>query len=121
VPLYLTEQDVESLLAPEEALAPIEECFRRLARGAIDNRPRTRQPIGDGGAFAVMSAVDAELELAGVKSYAATPGGTPFVVALFDTDQGELAASARAQGIAAIDQVRWAVLETSGKITFIEK
>ena len=92
MPLYLTEQDVESLLAPEEALAPIEECFRRLARGAIDNRPRTRQPIGDGGAFAVMSAVDAELELAGVKSYAATPAGTPFVVALFDTDQGELAA-----------------------------
>ena len=33
----------------------------------------------------------------------------------------ELAASARAEGIAAIDQVRWAVLETSGKITFIEK
>jgi len=33
----------------------------------------------------------------------------------------ELATSARAEGIAAIDQVRWAVLETSGKITFIQK
>ena len=33
----------------------------------------------------------------------------------------ELAASARAEGIAAIDQVRWAVLETSGKISFIPK
>jgi uncharacterized membrane protein YcaP (DUF421 family) len=33
----------------------------------------------------------------------------------------ELAASARAEGIAAIDQVRWAVLETSGKISFIQK
>ncbi len=92
MPLYLTEQEVESLLAPEDALGPIEECFRRLARGAIDNRPRTRQPIGDSGAFAVMSAVDDELELAGLKSYAALPGGTRFVVALFDTAEGELAA-----------------------------
>jgi uncharacterized membrane protein YcaP (DUF421 family) len=33
----------------------------------------------------------------------------------------ELAASARAEGIAAIDQIRWAVLETSGKISFIQK
>jgi ornithine cyclodeaminase/alanine dehydrogenase-like protein (mu-crystallin family) len=91
VPLYLTEQEVESLLAPAEALEPIEECFRRLAGGAVDNRPRSRQPF-DGGSFAVMSAVDRELERAGVKAYAAAPGGTPFVVALFDTGAGELVA-----------------------------
>jgi alanine dehydrogenase len=92
VPLYLTEQDVESLLAPADALEPIEECFRRLARGAIDNRPRTRQRVVEGGALAVMSAVDHELGLAGLKSYAAVPAGTPFVVLLFDTREGELAA-----------------------------
>jgi ornithine cyclodeaminase/alanine dehydrogenase-like protein (mu-crystallin family) len=91
VPLFLTEQDVESLLAPQDALEPIEECFRRLARGAIDNRPRTRQRV-EGGALAVMSAVDHELGLAGLKSYAAVPAGTPFVVVLFDTREGELAA-----------------------------
>jgi uncharacterized membrane protein YcaP (DUF421 family) len=33
----------------------------------------------------------------------------------------ELAAAARAQGIASIEKVRWAVLETSGQISFIEK
>jgi uncharacterized membrane protein YcaP (DUF421 family) len=33
----------------------------------------------------------------------------------------ELAASARAEGIATIENVRWAVLETSGRISFIEK
>jgi uncharacterized membrane protein YcaP (DUF421 family) len=33
----------------------------------------------------------------------------------------ELAAAARAQGIASVEKVRWAVLETSGQITFIEK
>jgi len=87
----LTESDVESLLGPPEALRAVEACFERLARGAVENRPRTRSRLSDG-AFAVMSAVDRELGLAGVKSYAALPGGTPFVVVLFDTEQAELAA-----------------------------
>jgi alanine dehydrogenase len=91
VPLYLTEADVESVLEPADALDPIEECFRRLARGAVENRPRYRQRLEEG-AFAVMSAVDHELGLAGVKTYPAVPAGTPFVVALFDVGKGELAA-----------------------------
>ena len=91
VPLYLTEQDVEALLTPEDALDPIEQCFGRLARGAIDNRPRVRQPVEEG-MFAVMSAVDHELGLAGLKSYVWVSAGTPFVVALFDIGRGELAA-----------------------------
>jgi uncharacterized membrane protein YcaP (DUF421 family) len=36
------------------------------------------------------------------------------------TDE-ELSAAARSEGIAHIAEVRWAVLETSGKISFIEK
>jgi alanine dehydrogenase len=91
VPLYLTEADVESLLEPADALEPIEECFRRLARGAVDNRPRHRHPF-ESGAFAVMSAVDHELRLAGVKAYAASRAGTEFVVDLFDVTNGELVA-----------------------------
>jgi uncharacterized membrane protein YcaP (DUF421 family) len=35
--------------------------------------------------------------------------------------QEEIAASARVQQIASLDQVRWAVLETSGQISFIKK
>jgi uncharacterized membrane protein YcaP (DUF421 family) len=34
---------------------------------------------------------------------------------------GELAAAAREQGLASLDEVRWAVLETSGSISFITK
>ena len=34
---------------------------------------------------------------------------------------GELAAAARVQGIPSLDDVRWAVLETSGQISFIRK
>jgi alanine dehydrogenase len=91
VPLYLTEGDVESLLTPADAIEPIEESFRRQARGAVDNRPRARQRV-EGGAFAVMPAVDHELGLAGVKTYAWVEAGTPFLVALFDVAAGELAA-----------------------------
>jgi len=89
--LHLTETEVASLLTIEDALAAVEECFRRLARGAIDNRPRTRLPLDDG-QFAVMPAVDRELGVAGLKTYAWLPGGTPFVVVLFSTDRAELEA-----------------------------
>jgi alanine dehydrogenase len=91
VPLYLTEAEVEQLLTPADALVAVERCFERLARGEVDNRARYRQRA-DGGALAVMSAVDHTLRLAGIKSYAAVPGGTTFVVCLFDLDTGELSA-----------------------------
>ena len=35
--------------------------------------------------------------------------------------QEELMAEARAQQIESLDQIKWAVLETSGKISFVEK
>jgi alanine dehydrogenase len=91
LPLYLTESDVESLLAPEDALAAIEGCFLRLARGVIQNRPRSRMRV-EGGVFAVMAAADDELGLAGVKTYVWLRGGTPFVVVLFDLERAEIAA-----------------------------
>jgi alanine dehydrogenase len=89
VPLYLTEREVADLLTIEDALEAVEACFHRLARGSVDNRPRARLPL-DGGQFAVMPAVDRELGLAGLKTYAWLPGGTPFVVVLFSTERAEL-------------------------------
>ena len=91
LPLYLTEAHIEKLLTPADALAAIEACFERQARGVIRNRPRTRTRAGEG-ALAVMSAVDEELGLAGLKSYTALPAGTPFVVVLFDLAKAEFAA-----------------------------
>jgi alanine dehydrogenase len=91
VTLYLTEEDVAGLLGPDDALAAVEACFERMARGAVENEPRKRFGLEDG-AFAVMAAVDRELGYAGLKSYAWLPGGTPFVVCLFDTARAELAA-----------------------------
>ena len=91
MPLYLTEANVTSLLAPADALEAVEGSFLRLAAGAVENRPRERLRLEDG-SFAVMPAVDRELQLAGVKTYAWLPSGTPFVVVLFDTERAELAA-----------------------------
>jgi ornithine cyclodeaminase/alanine dehydrogenase-like protein (mu-crystallin family) len=91
VPLYLNEAEVAELLTPADVLSAVEACFLRLARAEVDNRPRVRQRV-EGGAFAVMHAVDHELRLAGLKSYLWVPAGTPFVVCLFDIDRGVLSA-----------------------------
>jgi ornithine cyclodeaminase/alanine dehydrogenase-like protein (mu-crystallin family) len=91
MPLYLTETEVAELLTPAEALEAVEACFQRLAAGVIENTPRKRTKL-DGGVFALMSAVDGELGLAGLKSYVWLEDGTPFVVVLFDTAKAELAA-----------------------------
>jgi len=91
VPLYLTEAEVAELMSPADALEAVEGSFRRLAAGEVENVPRRRVRL-EGGAFAVMSAVDRGLGLAGLKSYAWLEEGTPFVVVLFDTEKAALAA-----------------------------
>ena len=96
--LYLTEAEVAELVAPADALAPVEACFERLARGVAVSEPRRRFPV-PGGVFALMSAVDTELGYAGLKSYSWLPGGTPFVVCLFDLARAELAAVIEADAL----------------------
>jgi alanine dehydrogenase len=91
VALYVSESEVAELLSPREALDAIEACFIRLARGVVENRTRTRISLEDG-VFAYMAAADRELGLAGLKTYAWLPDGTPFVVLLFDLSGANLAA-----------------------------
>jgi ornithine cyclodeaminase/alanine dehydrogenase-like protein (mu-crystallin family) len=98
VTTYLSEADVASLLTPADAVEAIEACCVRLARGLVENLPRRRLPVEDG-ALAVMAATDAELRLAAVKSYTATPAGTSFVVTLFDSERGELVAVLEADAL----------------------
>jgi alanine dehydrogenase len=87
VPLYLSEADVASLLEPADAVPIVEESFRRLAAGEVVNQPRLRLPL-DGGALALMAAVDGGLGVAGVKTYTAVAGNASFVVVLFDAERG---------------------------------
>jgi alanine dehydrogenase len=83
LPLYLTEADVERLLTPADAVAAVEDSFRRLAAGVAENVPRYRVRLDDG-ALAVMSAVDSERRLGCVKTYTAASDGAAFVVILFE-------------------------------------
>ena len=91
VTLYLSEADVERLLSPADAVDVIEACFRRLAAGAVENRPRYRLRL-EHGALAVMAAADLELGYAGAKVYAGFAEGARFVVTLFRTGSPELVA-----------------------------
>ena len=91
MPLYLSESDVEQLLSPAEMVAVVEASFRRMAAGAVENRPRYRLGL-DGGGLAVMAAADLELGYAGAKVYAAFRGGARFAVLLFRADAPELVA-----------------------------
>jgi ornithine cyclodeaminase/alanine dehydrogenase-like protein (mu-crystallin family) len=85
MPLYLSEAEVADLLGPADALEAVEGSFRRLAAGEVENVPRQRTRFEEG-FLAVMWAVDRELGLAGLKSYAAGREGAYFVVLLFETE-----------------------------------
>jgi len=91
VPLWLSEDDVRSLVTPGEAVPVIEDCFRRMAAGEVELMPRRRFSV-DGGYFAVMAAADRGLGVAGLKSYLLVEGRIEFVVCLFDLTEGTLAA-----------------------------
>ena len=91
MPLYLREADVEQLLTPEDAVEAVEACFARIARGAIENRPRFRLGLTEG-LLHVMAAADLELGLAGLKAYVGFADGVRYVVPLFAADRPELLA-----------------------------
>jgi alanine dehydrogenase len=91
VPLLLSESEVEELLPPQDAVAAIEACFERIARGAVENRPRFRLRLDDG-LVHVMAAADRELGVAGLKTYVSFREGARFVVLLFAADKPELLA-----------------------------
>jgi ornithine cyclodeaminase/alanine dehydrogenase-like protein (mu-crystallin family) len=85
VPLYLTEAEVVELLTPAEARPAVEASLLRLARGEVDNPPRTRLDLPDG-FFAAMPCVDRALGYAGLKTFAWTPGAVSFLVVLQSLD-----------------------------------
>jgi alanine dehydrogenase len=91
MPLYLTEDDVRSVVSAADAVEAVEGSFRRLAAGAVEIAPRRRLRLTDG-RLADMAATDLELGYAGAKVYAAFADGAVFVVALFDAERPELVA-----------------------------
>ena len=96
--LYLSESDVARLLSPANAVDAVEASFLRMARGAVENRPRYRLGL-EHGALAVMAAADLELGYAGTKVYATSDEGARAVVTLFRTDAPELVAVLDAENL----------------------
>jgi alanine dehydrogenase len=92
MPLWLSEEDVASLVTPAEAVPVIEDSFRRIAAGEVELMPRRRFEV-EGGYFAVMAAADRGLGVAGLKSYTLVGGELAFVVCLFDLASGQLTAT----------------------------
>lgn len=97
--LYVTEGQVAGLLTPAAAIEAVERSFHRLARGAVDNPPRVRAVLPGDGIFAVMPCVDRELGLAGLKTYAWLPNGTPFAIVLFSIADARLEAVIEADAL----------------------
>jgi alanine dehydrogenase len=91
LPVYLNEAEVADLITAAEAVPVLEDCFRRMAAGSVDNVPRRRLPFEDG-SFAAMYAVDRQLGYAGVKAYTVAAGRATFALLLFDLAGGDLAA-----------------------------
>src|SRR5260370_2927392 len=99
MPLYLTEAEVAGLLSHAEAVDVIEACFRRMAEGVVENRPRYRLRL-EGGSLAVMAAADLGLGYAGAKVYAGFRDGARFQVLLFRADAPEVVAVLAADTLA---------------------
>jgi alanine dehydrogenase len=89
--LHLSEDDVQELLAPADAVEAVEASFGRMAAGVVEIAPRRRLGLQEG-RLADMAASDHELGYAGVKAYAGFAEGAAFVVALFAVDRPELVA-----------------------------
>ena len=90
--LFLTEDDVDSLLTMDAAIEALEDGFRHQAAGKASNSPRRRIRMG-GGMFHFMAAADRSTGVTGMKWYGAFgPGGPRFHVQLSDSKTGELLA-----------------------------
>ena len=89
--LLLRETEVDRLLDMATALDAVEEAFRQQGRGEAPNQPRRRVSVPNG-VLHVMSGGLPAWGMMGLKAYAAIKGRVRFVVLLFSTETGELAA-----------------------------
>ncbi len=89
--LYLTEQDVTSLLTMQDALQAVETAFKAQATGDATNESR-RRVRANNAILMTMSGAIASLNVFGLKAYSVARGKARFHVSLYDTTTGELLA-----------------------------
>ncbi len=89
--LYITEDDVRSVMDMEKSLLIIHKVFKELASSRATNVPRQRVRA-PGIMLHTMSAANAYLNYVGWKAYTTTKEGALFHVAIYDQDTGEMRA-----------------------------
>ena len=89
--LYLTEDEVSSLLTMEDCIEALEAAFRQAAEGRATFRPRSRAAVR-GGVLHVLPAASEALGRMSAKVYATTRAASRFIVLLFDASTSELLA-----------------------------
>ena len=86
--LYLTEEDVASMVDMRTTIEVVEAAFQQLAAGGASNVPRVRAQA-PGVVLHTMSAAAPYLGLVGWKSYVTTRKGAKFQAAIFSQSSGE--------------------------------
>jgi ornithine cyclodeaminase/alanine dehydrogenase-like protein (mu-crystallin family) len=118
VPLYLSEDDVAGLLSPADAVDVLDASAARIARGVVEQRPRSRLGL-DAGELAVSAGVDRELGFASARVSAGFHDDAAQAVLLFRVDGPELVAIVEADllarlAVAAASGVAARLLATAG-------
>jgi alanine dehydrogenase len=102
VTLLLTEADVRSLLTMPIALEVIEDSLRQQGRGELILHPRRRIKAPDNALLHYMAAADTVRGFIGMKIYTVARGTARFVVPLFRSSTGEMAALIEADALGQI-------------------
>ncbi len=97
--LLLTEADVRSLLTMPIALEVVEESLRQQGEGETVLHPRRRIRLPDNALLNYMAAGDPVHGYIGMKLYTVVRGAARFVVLLFRSTTGEMAALIEADGL----------------------
>jgi ornithine cyclodeaminase/alanine dehydrogenase-like protein (mu-crystallin family) len=97
--LLLTEADVRSLLTMPIALEVVEESLRQQGNGELVLHPRRRIKLPDNALLHYMAAGDPVRGYIGMKLYTAVRGVARFVIPLFRSTTGEMAALIEADAL----------------------
>jgi alanine dehydrogenase len=100
--LLINESEVRSLLTMSIALGIVEESLRHQGEGELVLHPRRRIKLPDNGLLHYMAAADPVRGYMGMKMYTVVRGVARFVVPLFRTETGEMAALIEADALGQI-------------------
>src|SRR3979411_693319 len=100
--LWLKEADVRALLTMPMALEAVEESLRQQGNGELSLHPRRRLKLPDNALLHYMAACDPVHGFVGMKIYTSVRGAVRFMVPLFRSATGEMAALIEADALGQI-------------------